>query len=758
MTDALVIPTSPTLTAAISYASRGWRVLLLWGGRNGACDCPSGSACPNSMKHPFHEACPNGCHSATTDAAILTDWLTRWPACNIGIATGQESGAWCLDVDPRHGGDATLELLEAKHGPLPTSLRARTGSGGAHILFRHPGDGRLSNSSGRLGAGLDVRGDGGYIVAAPSSHASGGTYAWEDEDESVLEFAPNWLLELIGERYQDDADAEPFDGEELPEDQARLVCKRKLSRACVRIRDGLSRHQTAVWLFQQLRDNRVPKPIAVEIIEPLYAVANERRGDRTVSKTEFGKALSWAYKKHPRQPDPVPVVQGRPLAEIAALQSDIERHRAIRETAAAEGVPVAAVRADVAKLRSPVVSTEDWRSQLLYKSLSDGGQVLEKCLHNAAVFLRHHPAWESRLWANVFTGETCCSDAPVAAPDGAWSDLHTAQTTAWLQSQVHLMVTPEVVDAAVQIAAHGTERHPVREYLESVVWDGEERLDAWLEDLAGVPGTAIARAMARRFLVAAVARIFRPGCKVDHALILEGPQNLGKSTLLSTLFSPWYSDEIDVLGSKDAGLQVRGVWGLEIAELSSVHRSEVERVKAFMTRREDRFRPPYGRRVQSWPRQLVFVGSTNRTEYLIDETGGRRFWGVRCGQIDLPAAAACRDQLWAEAVRAYRAEEKWWLDSDDLLRAAAGEQEERFQADSWEDDIAAALEPWNWQSRGEITVSRVLEAIKVETARRDRASQMRVAACLKRLGYKLRLKRISGAVTRVWEKCNEVLA
>jgi len=314
------------------------------------------------------------------------------------------------------------------------------------------------------------------------------------------------------------------------------------------------------------------------------------------------------------------------------------------------------------------------------------------------------------------------------------------------------MGTPEVVDGAVQMAAHSSERHPVRDYLESLVWDGEPRLDHWLEDLAGVPDSPLTRAQARRFLTAAVARIYQPGCKVDHALILEGPQNLGKSTLLNTLFAPWYSDDIDVLGSKDAGLQVRGVWGLEIAELSSVHRSEVERVKAFMTRRDDRFRPPYGRRVQTWPRQLVFVGSTNRTEYLIDETGGRRFWGVACSSIDLELAATRKDQLWAEAARAYHSGEKWWLDSEELLHSAAEAQETRFQADAWEERIAEALEPYQWQSRGEITVARVLDAIKVETARQDRAAQMRVAACLKRLGYEARVAKENGAVIRRYRK------
>ena len=739
--------TSTLLAAALTYAARGWRVLPVWPIRNSACACGT-AACANAGKHPIARLVPNGVHSATTDAAIISTWWAEVPDANIGIAMGQESGVWALDIDPRHGGAVTLDALESRHGPLPVSLRARTGSGGSHIVFAHPRDGRLSNSSGRLGAGLDVRGDGGYIVAAGSNHISGGAYAWEDEDESVVVAAPNWLLELIGERYTDDVDSEPA-GDELTDDAARLVCNRKLARACVRIRDGLSRHQTAVWLFQQLRDNRVPRAVASDLIEPLHAVANERSGDRPVGKSEIAKALAWAYKKRPRQADP-PVV--RKLAEIAALRSDIERHVAIKATAKAEGVPIAAVKADVARLRvAPPLPEDDWRSRLLFRRLSDGGEVLEKCLHNAATFLRFHEDWAGRLWFDTFTMETrCCPDAPIDAPGGAWTALHTAQAAAWLQSRLRLMVTPELVDAAVEIASHATERHPVREYLSGLEWDGESRLDLWLEDLAGADGSPVVRAMARRFLVAAVARICEPGCKVDHALILEGPQNIGKSTLLSILFGEWYSDEIDVLGSKDAALQVRGVWGLEIAELSSVHRADVERVKAFITRREDRFRPPYGRRVECWPRQLVFVGSTNRNEYLIDETGGRRFWGVACSAIDLKGAETTRDQLWAEAVTAYRAGERWWLDSEGLQTQATVEQDKRYQADAWEEPIAEALDPFKWSTGRPVTVSRVLEAIHVETARQDRSAQMRVAACLRRLGYERRVVWSEGRAQRLY--------
>ena len=137
--------------------------------------------------------------------------------------------------------------------------------------------------------------------------------------------------------------------------------------------------------------------------------------------------------------------------------------------------------------------------------------------------------------------------------------------------------------------------------------------------------------------IAAVARIMQPGCKNDYMPIFEGAQDKGKSTAIDALFSPWFSDDLAELGTKDAAMQVRVAWGIEVAELAAMTRGEIERVKAFITRKVDRFRPSYGRRVIEVPRQSVFWGSTNADTYLKDETGGRRFWPIRCNGIDVQA-------------------------------------------------------------------------------------------------------------------------
>ncbi len=173
-------------------------------------------------------------------------------------------------------------------------------------------------------------------------------------------------------------------------------------------------------------------------------------------------------------------------------------------------------------------------------------------------------------------------------------------------------------------------------------------------------------------------------------MILEGPQGLKKSTALKTIAEPWFTDEIADLGSKDAAMQTRGVWVIEIAELDSMSRSDVGRIKAFMSRSTDRFRPPYGKRLIESPRQCTFSGSVNHSSYLRDETGGRRFWPVACSCIRIDELARDRDQLWAEAVKQFRGGSPWWLDSVLLNRLAEREQSDRYEGDPWDDLIA----PW----------------------------------------------------------------
>ena len=188
-------------------------------------------------------------------------------------------------------------------------------------------------------------------------------------------------------------------------------------------------------------------------------------------------------------------------------------------------------------------------------------------------------------------------------------------------------------------------------------------------------------------------------------MILEGAQGIRKSTALRTLAGEYFTDELADLGSKDAAMQTRGVWIIELSELDSLSHSEVARIKAFMSRTTDRFRPPYGMRLVESPRQCVFAGTVNHSTYLRDETGGRRFWPVACARIDVDALARDRDQLWAEAKARFDAGVVWWLETVELVQMAVDQQVDRYEGDPWEEVIA----PWV-ESQASVSISEVLES------------------------------------------------
>ena len=191
-------PTAPSIDVAFTYAGNGWPVFPCHTTRAGACSCGIAN-CSSPGKHP---RVARGLHAASTAVGEVAAWWQRWPTANIGLRTGAESGLVVLDVDPAHGGSRSIKSLIDRHGSLSDVPRLRTGTGGWHLFFAHPGE-PVRNSAGRLGAGLDIRGDGGYVIAPPSIHASGYRYRWEiDADE--LPPMPDWLHEPLAERVTTD--------------------------------------------------------------------------------------------------------------------------------------------------------------------------------------------------------------------------------------------------------------------------------------------------------------------------------------------------------------------------------------------------------------------------------------------------------------------------------------------------------------------------------------------------------------------------
>lgn len=246
-------------------------------------------------------------------------------------------------------------------------------------------------------------------------------------------------------------------------------------------------------------------------------------------------------------------------------------------------------------------------------------------------------------------------------------------------------------------------------------------------------------------MISAIARILGIGEKVDMMVILEGPQGLLKSTAVRTLFYPWFTDDIEQFGSKDASMQCAGVWCIEVGELDAISKTEASRIKSFISRFNDRFRPPYGKRIIERPRSCIFIGTTNCNDYLKDWTGARRFLPVSVIKIDIEGLQRDRDMLWAEARILYEAGVAWWFTDSETGKAAAAkaelEQEGRFQADPWEPLIANYLESRLHQPPDypayRILIEHVFKnAIGLDEVKWDQAAMNRVARCMKRLGWK----------------------
>ena len=377
----------------------------------------------------------------------------------------------------------------------------------------------------------------------------------------------------------------------------------------------------------------------------------------------------------------------------------------------------------------------DWREELIRSKPTPSHPQgnLYPVLANAITALRHAPEWQGVLAFNEFElTPMLLKPAPwgAASNNSAWSDHEDRLAAEWLQRK-GILVDVGTAAQAVQTVAKDKSFHPVRRYLGSLTWDGVERLDKWLSSYLGVAGSHYARAVGTRWLISAVARIYRPGVKADCCLILEGPQGSRKSTALQTLAGPFFTDELADLGSKDSVLQTQGVWIIELSELDTLNRSEVSRIKAFMSRTTDRFRPPYGKRLIESPRQCVFAGSVNHSTYLRDDSGGRRFWPVACGAIEIEKLVRDRDQLWAEAKVRFDAGCTWWLETAELVEEAATEQSERYEGDPWEEVIGRWIE-----DRPSASVSEVLSiCLDKPRAQWTQADKNRVARAFRMLGW-----------------------
>ncbi len=373
--------------------------------------------------------------------------------------------------------------------------------------------------------------------------------------------------------------------------------------------------------------------------------------------------------------------------------------------------------------------------------------TLGNCIHAMSLSLE----WRGVLAFNSFDGSVVKlreppmrdTERPEGYELGEWNDTDSSLACAWLSRIAGVNISPQLAGRAAYAVAQQKRFHPVTDYLKSLAWDGRVRLPGFLSAYFGASPSQYVEAVGTKWMVSAVARVFDPGCKVDHALVLEGSQGIGKSSALEALTSmPWFSDTPIVFGEKDSYEALRGVWIYELAELSALRRSDVEAQKAYISKRHDRYRRPYGEGPTTWKRQVVFAGTTNDERYLIDPTGNRRFWPVRCGKIEMAAIARDRDQLWAESVVRYQQKETWHLDTIELVQAASVEQAERVSEDDWETLVVRWLETEKAKTmilHGEgISIADVLTtALGMRMDAIGRAESTRMGIIFRKLGWSM---------------------
>lgn len=292
-------------------------------------------------------------------------------------------------------------------------------------------------------------------------------------------------------------------------------------------------------------------------------------------------------------------------------------------------------------------------------------------------------------------------------------------------------------------------RHPVREFLDSLEWDGTRRLDRWLVDYLGAAESEYTRAVGSIVLIAAVRRVRQPGVKFDELLVLEGAQGGGKSSALRTLAvrEDWFCDDIPLTGdSKRVIEQLSGKWICEAGELAGLRKADVDTLKAFLSRQVDRARLAYGRLTSEHPRQSIVVGSTNLDEYLRDPTGARRFWPVRCGRIDLEAIRRDRDQLWAEAARVEAEGASIRLDPA-LYSAAAEQAGSREKLNPMVEPLSELLADLN----GKVTAADLWRAMGLsEGGKRTQAQNDDFGVAMRKLGWQRDKAWVSGRTRAVW--------
>lgn len=623
---------------------------------------------------------------------------TYKPGYNVGVRTGSPSklgeGRYlaCIDVDikkPEARKAAVQALKKLLRGAICPEVRSGSGNGSRHLycVTKEPFQ-MITVEKHKDEWEICVYSDGRQMVLPPSIHPNGSEYVWRSQIESsrslpLLSFekfsessVPPAQKQLVTGTL-DDFKYSPVEIDWLPiSDGMRLAIKRGV---------GVSDRSAHL----------LPAAVALHSVG---CSKNEILTVLTDPDTFLGKC---AYDH----------AQTRSRERAAKWLWNYTVRRVFEERnarAAFRGLPVndGTVLQNVEKISKQIRRIEeetDWKDEL---KKTDKGAVRDT-LNNLDLILSHGISQPLFLKDEFANRESYGLDAPWGGRKGTdLADIDTVLIKSWLaKSEWGLEPKNQTIEQAMALLAHRHRTHPVRDYLRSLKWDGTPRVGTWIKSyLHGEAQEPYLTEISKKFLVAMIARVFRPGCQWDYTLILEGEQGTRKSTTARTLAGDkWFCDHLPDLKDKDAMLNLQGSWLVELGELKNVKHTDAGTVKSFLTRRTDRVRAPYGKRWIDSPRQSAFIGTVNENEYFKDPTGNRRFWPVKVGRCDVDALSRDRDQLFAEAKHIFdQGTEKLYLEGAALKQALEAQDDRRVDDDitEMESELASFVERENEKKDG----------------------------------------------------------
>lgn len=590
----------------------------------------------------------NGCKDATTDAAQIKAWWQKYPNANIGLATGSVSQnvfVIDLDIDEDRGIDGyhSLEDWQREHGDFPETWTAITGRGGYHLYYR--GNGKIKNRAGIID-GVDIRGNGGYVVAPPSIHKNGNRYEWEySPDEFEIAKADNNVEYFLN--HDDQKQSTTFT---MPNIVAAGQRNQMLFRfACMMQAKGAS-DQSVFAATMAENESSCSPPLTEQEVKVIVS-----------SATRYDK--------------------GKPIH----IDS--------------EGVATRENKDDV-------IGNPEWVLNFLDCNHDKDGNIksVKQFVHNFEIVMDKDDRFAGKIRFNEFAQQLyLCGNVPWEKEDNcrAWSSHDDSALFSLIQADYGLKSRQDFADALKNVSMRN-KFHPVRELLDSLTWDGKEHIRSLLPEYLGAEDSDYTYQVMRLWMLGAVSRVYKPGSKFDYTIILQGSQGIGKSTFLKlmALDDSWFNDSLDSLDSDKAVQSLTGSWIIELAELKSLARTAggVESVKRFLTATQDKYRIPYERRADTFYRQCVFAGTTNKDDFLQDETGNRRFLIVQTSvkkpskSLFVPEIMDTIKLAWAEAVHIWKNEKPQLILSEAYMQEAKELQEANMADDGKRGIIQEYLE------------------------------------------------------------------